>query len=122
MIPKRTQDSLTPKFMLHNLQVGLSLRLQDSVYPNYCHGSCMLTFCPCTGLEQMAAASSGLKQLHLKPVHHLYVTLRRSFAGTPKRYEAILKSLGFSYRQQTLCLPNSVSTRGQISKVSSQPA
>ena len=70
----------------------------------------------------MVAASSGLKQLHLKPVHHLYVTLRRSFAGTPKKYEAILKSLGFSYRQQTLCLPNSLSTRGQISKVSSQPA
>ena len=52
------------------------------------------------------------------PVHKLFVTLIRSYAGTKKAQKAILKDLGFSYRLQTLERPNNLHIRGALDKVS----
>lgn len=52
------------------------------------------------------------------PVQALFVTLKRSFAGTQERHVRILRSLGFSYRQQTLAKPNTAHIRGAIDKAS----
>ena len=52
------------------------------------------------------------------PVHKLFVTLIRSYAGTKKGQKAILKDLGFSYRLQTLERPNNLHIRGALDKVS----
>lgn len=51
------------------------------------------------------------------PVHKLFVTLVRSYAGTKKAQKAILKDLGFSYRLQTLERPNNLHIRGSLNKV-----
>ena len=50
------------------------------------------------------------------PVHKLFVTLVRSYAGTKKAQKAILKDLGFSYRLQTLERPNNLHIRGALDK------
>lgn len=50
-------------------------------------------------------------------VKTLFITLRRSFAGTRKSHIGTLKSLGLSYRQQTVQMPNSSSIRGAIDTV-----
>ena len=52
-----------------------------------------------------------------QPVKTLYVTLRRSFAGTRESHIAIIKSLGLSYREQTVEVPNRASFRGAVDKV-----
>jgi large subunit ribosomal protein L30 len=52
------------------------------------------------------------------PIRTIFVTLKRSFAGTRENHVKILESLGFSRRQQTLELPNTSSIRGAIDKVS----
>lgn len=51
------------------------------------------------------------------PVHSLFITLKRSFAGTQEHHVRILQSLGFSYRQQTVEKPNVPHIRGAIEKV-----
>ncbi|PRW33800.1 50S ribosomal L30 [Chlorella sorokiniana] len=51
------------------------------------------------------------------PVRSLFVTLKRSFAGTRDSQLRILRSLGFSYRQQTLEKPNTPQIRGAVDKV-----
>lgn len=50
-------------------------------------------------------------------VKTLFITLRRSFAGTRERHIGTLKSLGLSYREQTSQMPNSSSIRGAIDTV-----
>ena len=52
------------------------------------------------------------------PVRSLFVTLKRSFAGTREHHVRILRSLGFSYRQQTVEKPNSPHIRGALEKAS----
>jgi large subunit ribosomal protein L30 len=52
-----------------------------------------------------------------QPVKTLFVTLRRSFAGTRESHIAIIKSLGLSYREQTVEVPNRASFRGAVDKV-----
>lgn len=52
------------------------------------------------------------------PVRSLFVTLKRSFAGTRESQLRILRSLGFSYRQQTLEKPNTPQIRGAVDKAS----
>ena len=51
----------------------------------------------------------------------LFVTLKRSFAGTRESHVRILRSLGFSYRQQTVEKPNVDHIRGAINKVGARP-
>ena len=50
-------------------------------------------------------------------VKTLFITLRRSFAGTRKIHIGTLKSLGLSYRQQTVQMPNNAPIRGAINAV-----
>ena len=52
------------------------------------------------------------------PVRSLFVTLKRSFAGTRDSQLRILRSLGFSYRQQTLEKANTPQIRGAVDKAS----
>lgn len=55
-----------------------------------------------------------------QPVASLFVTLKRSFAGTREHHVRILRSLGLSYRQQTVEKPNVAHIRGAIDKASSR--
>ena len=50
-------------------------------------------------------------------IRYLFVTLKRSFAGTRETHDKIVKSLGLRRRQQTVQKPNSASVRGAIDKV-----
>lgn len=50
-------------------------------------------------------------------VRKLYITLRRSFAGTRETQRKTLQSLGLRYREQTVVQNNDGSTRGAIDKV-----
>ena len=50
-------------------------------------------------------------------IKHLYVTLKRSFAGTRESHVNILRSLGLRKREQTLQKANSATIRGAIDKV-----
>ncbi|EIE20805.1 hypothetical protein COCSUDRAFT_54236 [Coccomyxa subellipsoidea C-169] len=52
-----------------------------------------------------------------EPVRKLYITLRRSFAGTRETQRKTLESLGLRYREQTVIQNNDGCTRGAISKV-----
>ena len=49
----------------------------------------------------------------------LYITLRRSFAGTKDTQRRTLQSLGLRYREQTVIQDNNSTTRGAIDKVRS---
>lgn len=51
------------------------------------------------------------------PVHSLFITLKRSFAGTREHHVRILQSLGLSYRQQTVEKKNVAHIRGAVNKV-----
>ncbi len=50
-------------------------------------------------------------------VRKLYITLRRSFAGTKETQRKTLETLGFNYREQTVLQNNTESVRGAILKV-----
>ncbi len=50
-------------------------------------------------------------------VRKLYITLRRSFAGTRETQCRTLESLGLRYREQTVVQNNTESVRGAILKV-----
>lgn len=50
-------------------------------------------------------------------IKHLFVTLKRSFAGTRESHVNILKSLGLRKREQTVQQANNASVRGAIGKV-----
>ena len=50
-------------------------------------------------------------------IRHLFVTLKRSFAGTRDTHIKIVKSLGLRRREQTVQKPNVASVRGAIDKV-----
>lgn len=52
-----------------------------------------------------------------EPIKQLFITLKRSFAGTSAKQKAVLKALGFSYRLQTVEKPNNVHIRGTLNKV-----
>ena len=56
-----------------------------------------------------------------QPVRALYVTLRRSFAGTRDTQCAVVRALGLRYRQQTVRVPNNAKMRGAIAKVPPPP-
>ena len=47
----------------------------------------------------------------------LYITLRRSFAGTRETQRKTLESLGLRYREQTVIQNNDGCIRGAIAKV-----
>ncbi|KAK9816921.1 hypothetical protein WJX72_007113 [[Myrmecia] bisecta] len=51
------------------------------------------------------------------PVNSLFVTLKRSFAGTREHHINIVRSLGLTYREQTKEIANNASVRGAIKKV-----
>eukprot|EP00884_Botryococcus_braunii_P003470 jgi/Botrbrau1/13123/Bobra.0187s0080.1 len=51
------------------------------------------------------------------PIKHLYITLKRSFAGTPERHCRVIRALGLTYREQTVQKTNTASVRGAIAKV-----
>ena len=51
------------------------------------------------------------------PITSLFITLRRSFAGTRDSQVKILKALGLRRREQTIEKPNNESIRGAINKV-----
>ncbi|KAL4448115.1 hypothetical protein ABPG75_005334 [Micractinium tetrahymenae] len=51
------------------------------------------------------------------PVHSLFITLKRSLAGTREHHVRILQSLGLRYRQHTVQQPNVAHIRGAIDKV-----
>jgi ribosomal protein L30 len=53
----------------------------------------------------------------MTPVRSLFITLKRSFAGTREHHVKILQSLGLSYRQQTVEKLNAAHIRGAIDKV-----
>jgi large subunit ribosomal protein L30 len=50
-------------------------------------------------------------------VRSIFVTLRRSFAGTRESHLRILRSLGLKWRQHTVELPNTPGVRGAAEKV-----
>ena len=50
-------------------------------------------------------------------IRHLYVTLKRSFAGTRDTHVKILQSLGLRKREQTVQHTNHASVRGALDKV-----
>ncbi|KAL3142407.1 hypothetical protein ABBQ38_002742 [Trebouxia sp. C0009 RCD-2024] len=50
-------------------------------------------------------------------VRHLFVTLKRGFAGTRDTHIRIIKSLGLTRRQQTVQKANVATVRGAIDKV-----
>ena len=50
-------------------------------------------------------------------VRYVFVTLKRSFAGTRETHIKILKSLGLRRREQTVQKTNIASVRGAIDKV-----
>jgi large subunit ribosomal protein L30 len=52
------------------------------------------------------------------PVQSLFITLKRSFAGTREHHIRILQSLGFRHRQQTVEKPNVAHIRGAVDKAS----
>lgn len=54
-----------------------------------------------------------------KTIEALYVTLKRSFAGTPETKIRTLKALGLRHLHQTLRLPNNEKVRGALLKVRS---
>ena len=54
-----------------------------------------------------------------QPIHSIFVTLRRSFAGTRESHVRIVQSLGLRKRQQTVRVPNTATARGAIDKVTS---
>ena len=51
------------------------------------------------------------------PIHTLFVTLKRSFAGTRDSQRRILESLGLRWRQHTVERANTASLRGALDKV-----
>ncbi|KAK9802702.1 hypothetical protein WJX73_008870 [Symbiochloris irregularis] len=52
-----------------------------------------------------------------EPIHRLFITLRRSFAGSRETQVATLRSLGLSYRMQTVEQRNTACVRGAVHKV-----
>lgn len=70
-------------------------------------------------LPQFAYAMTGAMNA---PIHSLFITLKRSFAGTREHHVRILQSLGFRYRQQTVEKPNAAHVRGAIDKASAAPS
>jgi len=50
-------------------------------------------------------------------IRHLFVTLKRSFAGTRETHINTVRSLGLRKRQQTVQKANVASVRGAIDKV-----
>lgn len=50
-------------------------------------------------------------------IRHLFVTLKRSFAGTRETHINIVRSLGLRKREQTVKKANTSSVRGAIDKV-----
>lgn len=55
--------------------------------------------------------------MNQRPIKTLYVTLKRSFAGTPDTMVRTLKALGFRRLHQTVKQPNNPKTRGALLKV-----
>lgn len=51
------------------------------------------------------------------PITSLFITLRRSFAGTKDNQIRILKALGLRRREQTVQKPNNEHIRGAINKI-----
>jgi ribosomal protein L30/L7E len=60
-------------------------------------------------------------QLMAEPIRTLFITLKRSFAGTRESHRHILESLGFRYRQQTVERANMGSIRGALDKACRPP-
>ena len=56
-----------------------------------------------------------------EPIRTLFITLKRSFAGTRDTHRRILESLGLRYRQQTVERANMGSIRGALDKASEKP-
>ena len=56
-----------------------------------------------------------------EPIRTLFITLKRSLAGTRDSQRRILESLGLRYRQQTMERANMGSIRGAIDKASREP-
>lgn len=52
-------------------------------------------------------------------IRSLFITLKRSFAGTRESHVRILQSLGLSRREQTVERVNTASIRGAVDKVNS---
>ena len=50
-------------------------------------------------------------------IRTLFITLKRSFAGTRESHVRVLQSLGLSRREQTIERGNTASIRGAIDKV-----
>lgn len=53
----------------------------------------------------------------MEPVQTLFITLKRSFAGTREHHVRILQSLGLRWRQHTVEKPNIAHVRGAVDKV-----
>lgn len=52
-----------------------------------------------------------------KAIEKLYVTMKRSFAGTPSTMIETMKSLGLGHRHQTVEKPNTPEVRGALHKI-----
>lgn len=52
-----------------------------------------------------------------QPVHSLFITLRRSFAGVREQHRRTLQVLGLKRREQTIEKPNEAWVRGALDKV-----
>ena len=66
--------------------------------------------------SSVSQAGDGLSIMNGE-IKHLYVTLKRSFAGTRESHVDILKSLGLRKREQTVQKANTAAARGAIDKV-----
>ncbi|GMH44920.1 hypothetical protein BSKO_12877 [Bryopsis sp. KO-2023] len=52
-----------------------------------------------------------------KVIERLYVTMKRSFAGTPSTVVDTMKTLGLRHRHQTVAQPNTAEVRGALAKI-----
>lgn len=79
--------------------------------------SCLLTSMFWARIVHACCTSSALAAPMAAPIGSLFVTLRRGFAGASAHQVSILKSLGFTYREQTLEMRNTAASRGAVDKV-----
>ena len=76
----------------------------------------VLLRCYGTGKNLQSARTHAMPTMSGE-IRHLFVTLKRGFAGTREAHVKIVKALGLRKRQQTIKKHNTASVRGAIDKV-----
>lgn len=93
-----------------------------SLYSGQADGDVLAGAAPSPRAATLVGQHSPAFAAAMTPVRSLFITLKRSFAGTREHHVRILQSLGLSYRQQTVEKPNAAHIRGAIDKVGEHAA